>query len=123
MALRSWVASANEPATGFPLENLPFGVFRYAHMKSIGVAIGDRILDLGGCASEGLLKDLASEIVDACTAQVLNPLMALGTIAWSALRQRLQSLLAEDSQLQSRLAAMLVLIRDVEMQMPVQIGD
>jgi fumarylacetoacetase len=26
--LSSWVESANDPATDFPLQNLPFGVFR-----------------------------------------------------------------------------------------------
>ena len=26
--LKSWVESANDPATDFPIQNLPFGVFR-----------------------------------------------------------------------------------------------
>src|SRR5690349_6198992 len=112
MALRSWVSFANDASTDFPLENLPFGVFRHAHRKSIGVAIGDRILDVGACASEGLLKDLESEIVDACTAQVLNPLMALGPQASSSLRRQLQSFLAADSERQDRIASMLVPMRD-----------
>ncbi len=123
MALKSWVASANDPATDFPLENLPLGVFRQANRARIGVAIGDRILDLNACGSEGLLKDLASEIVDACTAQVLNPLMGLGPEALSSLRCQLQSLLGEDSSLQSRLASMLIGMHEAEMQMPVHIGD
>jgi fumarylacetoacetase len=126
MALTSWIASANDPATDFPLENLPLGVFRHAHTTQIGVAIGDRILDLGACASEGLLKDLASEIVDACTAQALNPLMALGPQAWSLLRKKIQEFLREGeggSQRQSRLASMLVPMRDAEMLIPVHIGD
>ena len=126
MALTSWVASANQPDTDFPLENLPYGVFRYAHRKTIGVAIGDRILDLGGCASEGLLNELPGEIVDGCTAQLLNPLMALGPQAWTALRRKLQEFLGDretNSERQSRLASMLVPMRDAEMQIPVQIGD
>jgi fumarylacetoacetase len=123
MALKSWVASANDPGTDFPLENLPYGVFRSAHSQQIGVAIGDQILDLGACASEGLLKGLASEIVDACTAQILNPLMKLGPKAWSDLRREIQSLLGEESKHKSRLATMLVPARQAEMQMPVQIGD
>jgi fumarylacetoacetase len=123
MALKSWIASANEPAADFPLENLPYGVFRQARRTAIGVAIGDQIFDLGGCASEGLLKELPSEVVDACTAQKLNPLMALGPKAWSPLRREIQSLLAEESKLQSRLATMLVPMRDADMQMPVEIGD
>jgi fumarylacetoacetase len=126
MALRSWVASANDPACDFPLANLPYGVFRYVHRTSIGVAIGDRIFDLGTCASEGLLKELRSDIVDACTARVLNPLMALGPEAWATLRRKVQGLLAEDlrdQHLESRLASMLVPLRDAEMQLPVEIGD
>src|SRR4051794_24756171 len=123
MALKSWIASANNPGGDFPLENLPYGVFRHAHRNRIGVAIGDQILDLNACASEGLLADLSSDIVDACTAHVLNPLMALGPKAWHSLRRELQSLLAEESMLQSRAAAMLVPMGEAEMQMPVQIGD
>ncbi len=123
MALRSWVASANDPGTDFPLENLPYGVFRHAHRTQIGVAIGDRILDLGACASEGLLADLRSELVDACTAQVLNPLMALGPNAWAELRREIQSLLIEDSRFEPRLVPLLVPIDEVEMQLPAQIGD
>src|SRR5579863_5868516 len=77
--------------------------------------------DLGACASEGLCKELPSEIVDACTAQVLNPLMALGPQAWSSLRHQLQEFLGErerGSQRQRRLASMLVPMRDAEMLLP-----
>ena len=51
-ALSSWVAAANDPATDFPLQNLPFGRFRRAGEAAfqIGVAIGDQVLDL---AAEG----------------------------------------------------------------------
>jgi len=41
--LMSWVESANDLQTGFPIQNLPLGVIRPGH---IGVAIGDQILDL-----------------------------------------------------------------------------
>ena len=126
MALKSWVASANDPANDFPLENLPYGVYRHGHSTQIGVAIGDRILDLGACASEGLLKDLAGEIVDACTGQALNPLMALGPVALSALRREMQMLLRaeqQDERLRSRLEGMLVPVADAEMLLPAHIGD
>ncbi|MDQ6680825.1 MAG: fumarylacetoacetase, partial [Pseudomonadota bacterium] len=48
-SLRSWVASANDPASEFPIQNLPFGRFRRARSDErlrIGIAIGDQILDL-----------------------------------------------------------------------------
>lgn len=126
MAMKSWVESANRPDTDFPLENLPLGVFRLGHRTSIGVAIGDEVFDLRTCASEGLLEALPSALVDACTAQVLNPMMALGPQAWSLLRHKVQSFLAEDhpdSRLRSRIAAMLIPMGEVEMQLPAVIGD
>ena len=46
--LSSWLESANDPATDFPIQNLPFGRFRRADDMDwrIGVAIGDQVLDL-----------------------------------------------------------------------------
>ncbi len=63
--LKSWVESANDPETDFPIQNLPFVAFHrdkndhgfYAD-TSIGVAIGDRILDLGRvCFAPGFESD------------------------------------------------------------------
>ena len=48
-ALKSWVESANEPGCDFPIQNLPFGIFKRKGAKEAprgGVAIGDQILDL-----------------------------------------------------------------------------
>ncbi len=46
--LQSWVESANDPATDFPIQNLPFGRFKEPGDAAwrIGVAIGREILDL-----------------------------------------------------------------------------
>lgn len=126
MALESWVASANDPESDFPLANLPYGVFRHAHSARIGVAIGDQILDLQSCARESLLAPLPDDIVDACTANSLNPLMALGPQAWSQLRSRITELLDAEratEEMQRRLKARLVPIAEAEMQMPAMIGD
>jgi len=60
-ALVSWVDSANAPEADFPLQNLPFGRFRLGDSTPrIGVAIGDRILDLqqSGLTSHGDLREL-----------------------------------------------------------------
>jgi fumarylacetoacetase len=91
---QSWVASANRPGGWFPIQNLPLGVFEGATGPSIGVAIGDQILDLRGCA--GLLASLPAATVEACAAATLNPLMALGSVYWSGLRGRLSDLLRAD---------------------------
>ena len=46
--LQSWVDSANEPGTDFPIQNLPFGRFKEPGDATwrIGVAIGREIVDL-----------------------------------------------------------------------------
>ena len=57
--LVSWVESANRPGADFPIQNLPFGVFRAGPSCAIGIAIGDRILDLHRAAQAGLLDGLS----------------------------------------------------------------
>ena len=44
-ALESWVESANHPACGFPIQNLPFVTFEGAGGPRLGVGIGDQVLD------------------------------------------------------------------------------
>src|ERR1035437_1862585 len=126
MALTSWLTSATDAATDFPIQNLPYGVFRHAEQVRIGVAIGDRILDLHGCASQGLLAPLSEGIITACCAHVLNPLMSLGPAAWSSLRRRLTALLNAEqvgSKNRTVIESLLVPMREAEMLLPARIGD
>ena len=54
---RSWVESANDPATDFPIQNLPYGVFlRSGDAPRGGVAIGDCIFDLAAALKAGLFS-------------------------------------------------------------------
>lgn len=50
-SITSWVESANDPATDFPIQNLPLCAFEIAHdehvHEHIGVMIGDQVLDIG----------------------------------------------------------------------------
>ncbi len=125
MPLTSWIDSANDPASDFPIRNLPYGVFLHAGRQRIGVAIGNQILDLHACAHAGLLANLPSELLAACIAEWLNPLMALGPSAWSELRKRLIALLSAeaDASIRERVVPCLVPMRDAQMQLPAQIGD
>jgi fumarylacetoacetase len=126
MALKSWLESANDPDCGFPIQNLPYGVFRSSDGDHIGVAIGDRILDLHSGAEQGLLRGLPEAIVSACSANVLNALMALEPTAWAELRRWLTALLSTDqvdSQTKARVERSLIPIRDAVMRLPAAIGD
>ncbi|WP_105167057.1 fumarylacetoacetase [Pseudoalteromonas sp. T1lg23B] len=124
--LTSWVASANQAGTDFPIQNLPFAVFRRKDTNEEfrgGVAIGDQVLDLAVVAQAGIFSGEAQVAVDAANAQVLNEFMSLGQAYWSALRLALSRALREGSEHQATLANALVAQADVEYAMPCHIGD
>jgi fumarylacetoacetase len=106
---RSWVESANDPETDFPLENLPFGLYEDDRQRRhTCVAIGDQVLDLPGCAHEGLLN--ASQSIG------LGP-RGLGHVeAWRAgeIRRRAAELLS-DAAYRDRVDPHLIPQKDVRM--------
>jgi fumarylacetoacetase len=123
--LHSWVDSANQVDTDFPIQNLPFGVFRrwgQADPPRIGVAIGDQILDLTACHTVGLLQELPEPLQIACTAPRLNALMALGKTAVLQLRQHLSQLLRAESKHPSA-SEILVPQAAAQLLLPATIGD
>jgi len=109
--LKSWVESANDPKSDFPIQNLPYGVFRRKGSDEPprgGVAIGDQILDL---AAVGLK-----------TGPNLNKLAAAGRKTWRELRNVLSRALSEPKQAK-RFAKYLVPMKKAELFLPVAIGD
>jgi fumarylacetoacetase len=128
--LQTWVESAHDPATDFPIQNLPFGVFRRrgrGEPARVGVAIGDAVLDVGTCLREGMLDGAAARAAAACAAPALNALMALGAVHWSPLRAQLSALLrteGEGYEHYKRLGDELLLPRrDAELLLPAAVGD
>ena len=123
-ALTSWVASAQAAATDFPIQNLPFGVFaRAGERPRVGVAIGDRILDVAACARAGLFDEQAAAAAAACNTPSLNALMALGAPAWSALRLALSRLLRVGAARRAQAEPLLVPMRDASLTLPAEVGD
>ena len=127
--LRPWVDSANDTDSDFPIQNLPFGVFRPRDdmPPRVGVAIGDRVLDVHALLQRDLLTGPAREAAAACAGGTLNPLMALGRRAWRALRVALVDLLRHDTAAGARArelsAELLFAASDVELLLPTTIGD
>lgn len=95
---RSWVVSANDHPD-FPLQNLPFGCFSPADGgPRAGVAIGERIFDLGAALSAGSFTGPAADAAAAAANGAdLNRFLALGSTPRAALRQAVFALLAEGS--------------------------
>ena len=127
-ALASFVSSAQDAATDFPIQNLPLGVFRRSpdEPARIGCAIGNLVLDLAEARTRGLLEGLPSQVLEATTAPLLNLLMACPPHERRALRHRLSHLLrAEGGQVSARPHAPAVLVpqADVELLLPAAIGD
>jgi fumarylacetoacetase len=123
-SLTSWVASANTAQSDFPIQNLPFCVFR--PRGSIqpfrgGVAIGDQIVDM---AAIGGVLDGADEAATSAAVlagrENLNGLMAAGPVAWSALRLALSRLLRSSA---VPCPQALVAQADAEYAVPASIGD
>jgi fumarylacetoacetase len=89
---RSWLESANQDGTAFPLQNLPFAVFRRVDGGEAfrgGVAIGDQVIDLAALVQGAALSGLAEQAARACTQATLNAFFAMGPRAWRALRHAL----------------------------------
>ena len=106
---RSWVETANEPGCDFPIQNLPFGVFRTKQGPPRGgVAIGDQILDL---AALGIT-----------TGPTLNGLAAMGRPKWKALRKELSSSLSKKNY-RKEMQKYLTPMKRAELLLPVSIGD
>ncbi len=123
--LRSWVDSANDPATYFPIQNLPLGVYRRADSDEparVGVAIGEQVLDLAAAARAGMLRGMGVPAdAEALVSRArLNDLAARGQGVLRAVRARVSELLRHGS---PRLPQLMVAQREAEMLVPFEIGD
>lgn len=110
-SLQSWLDSANDPATDFPIQNLPFGRFRQRDDMDwrIGVAIGDQVLDVR-----------RAELIDMVD---INRLIRLSPEARAALRQAISQGLRRGSNKESSFRAALTPQNQVTLGLPCKIGD
>jgi fumarylacetoacetase len=126
--LRSWVESANDPTTDFPIQNLPLGVFLRPgqdEMPGIGVAIGDQILNLAEAEELLLVDGYLDELAEACSFESLEMLMILDSGEVSELRRRVSRLLRADFDSDKRkiVEACLIPMSEAHMLVPHAIGD
>lgn len=102
--LRSWVESANRAGCEFPIQNLPFGVFRTPGDKKtrLGVAIGDAILP----------------VAEWLSGETLNGYCALTSSERRELRRTLSRALAKGARKRELFPQ-----RECELLLPMAIGD
>ena len=109
--LKSWVESANELASDFPIQNLPFGIFRRKGTKEEprgGVAIGDQVFDLAALGVE--------------TGPTLNGIAAAGVSTWRRLRKQISRALSVGG-FKKSYSKHLVPMKRAELCVPMAIGD
>jgi fumarylacetoacetase len=127
--LTSWIESANSPDTDFPIQNLPFGVFsrRGEVERRIGVAIGDKIVDVAETLSANLWSGEARDVARWCDRPTLNELMQAPKNSLSKFRARLSELLAgtpgDEGAINPLPPGALVQMSDAKMHPPAEIGD
>jgi fumarylacetoacetase len=122
--LNSWVEVPKN--SDFSIYNLPFGIFKNKKLSPrIGIAIGDKIVDLSVLDQEGFFANMFLPegifIKDS-----LNELIALGKVQTKKIRERVQSLLlADNGELRDHSARGKVMVtrKEAEMLLPVKIGD
>ena len=121
--LKSWVDVPEN--SDFPIQNLPFGIFKEGGKKRAGVAIGEKVLSLAGLQEQGFLDGLGlpEGIFDQ---EVLNSFLNLGKPMGRAVRNRISELLQEGNEELKNHYALGSLLFDqdsVKMCLPVRIGD
>ena len=124
-SLNSWIEVPEN--SDFPIQNLPFGIYSTNNKtKRVGVAIGDKILDLSTLFELGYLKSLS--FCEHCFSnEYLNRMMGHGKLEVRELRDRISELLnienKELAQNKEAITKVLDLQSESEMHLPVKIGD
>jgi fumarylacetoacetase len=113
----------------FPIQNLPFGVFRRkgGSTPGVGVRLGDYVIDCAVLEERRLFRGEYLAGRRPFSQSSLNMFMGLGRPAWREARRSLQDLLRHDSDVLRDDVALrdqvFVPIDDAEVMMPAQIGD
>lgn len=122
---KTWLSITED--TDFPIQNIPFGVFLTGHdMVTIGTRIGDYAIDLGAMHQLKYFKgiDLTDDIF---LQDTLNDFISAGRKTWRAVRNRIAEIFDENnSELRDNKdhrEHILFDVDEVEMQLPVEIGD
>jgi fumarylacetoacetase len=123
--LSSWIAVPE--GSDFPIQNLPFGIFRVpGKPPSAATRIGNTVISLHALAKRCFLIKTGID-PDIFNRPVLNEFIALGRPAWLSVRESLSELFVDENHLMHDYVQtsedILFPIQDVEMMMPVNVGD
>jgi len=121
----SWIGYSQD--SHFPIQNIPFGVFlTRENIITIGTRIGDYAIDLGALQELKYFSDVPLTD-DMFMQDTLNDFISDGKKTWRLVRNRIGDIFdSENSELRDHKEhrdRIIFHIDEVEMQLPVQIGD
>jgi len=114
-------------STDFPIQNIPFGVFLTRDdVVTIGTRIGDYAIDLGALHQLGYFDEIPLTD-DIFLQDTLNDFISDGKKTWRLVRNRIADVFdAKNPKLkdnESHRNRVLFTLDEIEMQLPVQVGD
>ena len=119
--INSWVSGSD--SSQFSIHNLPFGIFSVANnQKRIGIAIGDKIVDMAVVSALELADDLSIDH-KVFNEESLNTFIGLGKTVTNEIRTRVQKWLCEDQSPLKEHDHVLIDQSEVTMHLPLHIGD
>ena len=119
--MQSWIKIDNN--SDFSIYNLPFGIFSESdHIKRVGVAIGDKIVDVYAAFELGVFKDLNFDIT-VLESNYLNDFIALGKSTTVKIREYIQAELCNENSVLKLHPSVFIKQSSVQMHLPVKVGD
>ena len=107
----------------FSIHNIPFGIFSTKDSKKrVGTAIGDMILDLKLSSDLGVFDNLTFDY-NVFENEYLNDFISLGKSITNNVRLIIQKELSDSSSVLRNQSNLLINQSDVEMHLPLKIGD
>ncbi|MDO5608425.1 MAG: fumarylacetoacetase [Capnocytophaga sp.] len=124
-SLKSWIEVADN--SDFPIQNIPFGVFLTPDdVVTIGTRIGDTAIDLGALHQLGYFEGIPLTD-DIFLQDSLNDFISDGSKTWRLVRQRIAQIFSADNAVlrdnHNHCKAVLFDLDEIEMQLPVHVGD
>ena len=119
---KSWIEVSKD--SDFPIQNIPFGVFKKSDNSiCVGTRIGNTAIDLCTLQSLNYFEGI-NLVTDIFKQDTLNAFLKLNKSIWRAVRDRIAEIFDTNSEMsEAHRALVLETINEVEMLMPVHVGD
>lgn len=119
---KSWIEVASD--SDFPIQNIPFGIFKtYNKTICVGSRIGDYTIDLNALHKLNYFNGITLDR-EIFNKESLNDFLKLGKPIWRQVRDRIAEIFDTNNVMdESHKTVVLSKIDEVEMLMPVKVGD